>query len=180
MGGVIRVVVDVKFYAVATWLFGIVVGIISWSSASFIRALFPVIFRQYWFILPYLFVVIISPVINKSYRKKESIYVMFAVLVIIGCTLFYAKAYAYLKYMWLFVIWYYIGGLIRKYNVDAKTSMSDCVLLLLAIPLVFLYIYLADTLFLSSSVNIVPNDSQFWRFSIFPILGGVGLFCIYS
>ena len=179
IGSLKRVILDVKLYAFLTWLFAILIGIVVFTWKQFLCALFPVIMTQYWFILPYLVVFFVSPLINRFLRTPRKVLLLFILYAIAGVVIFCIHTFMYVKFIWIFFIWYSIGGLMRQYNIIEKIKSIYIVLLLSVVLLSYLYIVFADYIFINNGVNIVPQSSFFWRFSPAPILGGAGIMFLF-
>lgn len=161
----------------------LICGLTTFSWKSLLEASFPIVFRQYWFVIPFLFVVLFSPFINRLLKNKTYLIIWFVGLTIIGAFLFLLNAFYYIKFIWIFCIWYSIGALVRLNEWDVK--MLNCsyiwdLILLSFIILPFLYIIGSDLLLVKSGIDIVPKSSQFWRYNPAPILGGLGLFLLFS
>lgn len=182
-GGVKRVVVDVKLYVLLIWTILLLCGLIPFSWKSLLKASFPIVFRQYWFVIPYLFVVLSSTFINRLLKDKTYLLLWFLVLTIVGTSLFLLDVFYYLKFIWIFSIWYSIGALVRIYKWDekmVKRSFIWDIILMSSIWLSFLYIIGSDILLDKYSIDFVPKSSLFWRYNPAPILGGLGLFFCFS
>lgn len=71
--GIRRVVMDVRFYAFTIWVVTFISGLNSFHPSQFVGAFLPiVVFPQYWFVLPYLLVCLLSPLLNKIVYKAPS------------------------------------------------------------------------------------------------------------
>ena len=58
--GLMRVVKDVKFYAFTTWLLVVALGFVKFSITGGVLSLLPIIYSQYWFVAPFLLVLVLS------------------------------------------------------------------------------------------------------------------------
>lgn len=77
--GVKNIVVDVKFYSILMFFIAVLIGKQTFSLKTVVLAMFPVLFSQYWFVIPFLFVCLIGPWLNEIVRtldKKSSLFFM--------------------------------------------------------------------------------------------------------
>lgn len=126
---IIELWLQVLFYTVTiTALF----SILSPSSVSFlewIKALFPVMFNQYWYFSSYfalfLFIPLLNVILEKTEKNKLLIY-LGIILFFFGVvqTLFFSEAFGTndgYSTIWLMIL-YLVGGYIRKYGVGKNVK----------------------------------------------------------
>lgn len=80
---IVRLVTDVKFYSLIIYSVIIIIGINEFTIGGLVTALFPFVYKMYWFILPYLVVFAISPWLNYilASSSKSTLYWFFGSLV---------------------------------------------------------------------------------------------------
>lgn len=70
--GIRNIVIDVKFYSLLMFIIAVILGKQILTIKTGILALFPIIFSQYWFVIPFLFVCLIGPWLNDIVRKLDT------------------------------------------------------------------------------------------------------------
>lgn len=122
---------------------------------------------------------LLSPIINWFLLNRNYIWYIFVLLIVIGIALFGLKAFMYFKFIWVFTIWYVVGGIIRLYELDKRSTRFEYILVSF-IVLAFLFIVFTDLLYINKGIDIRQVNSHFWRFSPIPIIGAAGIFIIFS
>ena len=120
------IITQVLFYSISVYLFLLLSHLISFSVSDF-RVLFPVLFREYWFVTEYVGMIILSPFMNRlissmsSTEYKHLIFVIISLFVIYQSVFFFCGGLALgrgMDIVW-FVCLYFIGAYLRLYcNID--------------------------------------------------------------
>lgn len=113
--GLMRVVKDVKFYAFTTWLLVVALGFVKFSITGGVLSLLPIIYSQYWFVAPFLLVLVLSPCLNKlllAFTDKQRKW-YFALLLAIELVLPLIFAKTVSSNLGAFVLFYSIGAQLR-------------------------------------------------------------------
>ena len=132
---IVELWLQVFFYTVLiTALF----SIFSPSSVSFlewIKALFPVMFNQYWYFSSYfalfLFIPLLNIILEKTEKKQLLIYIGIILLFFSGVqTLFFSDAFVTnngCSAIWLMIL-YLVGGYIKKYGICKNVKPTKLVI----------------------------------------------------
>lgn len=181
--GIFRIVKDVKFYAFSIWLIVVSFGLIDFNVSGGVLSLLPIIYSQYWFVAPFLVILLLSPWINKilaemsSNQKKWYFGLLFVVELILP--LGYARGLA--SNIGVFVLFYSVGVQLR-YSQDLKQKLMkyDKILVvggfLLAISSLLLLDMLVPLIGLPQSLIMHFIE----RFSILPIISALGLLLLFE
>lgn len=114
---------QVLFYTISiTILFGVLVPS-SVSAMEWIKAIFPVMFNQYWYFSSYVALFLFIPLLNMILEKMEKRQLQFCIGMILFFfsvvqTLFYSDAFGTndgYSAIWLMIL-YLLGGYVRKYG----------------------------------------------------------------
>ena len=123
--GIRRVAMDVRFYALTIWLITFICGFITFHPSQFVGAIFPVVvFPQYWFVLPYLLVCLLSPLLNKIVSKAPTnqLIALLAVLVLAEFIFPVIGRKYFESQLVRFTAFYVIGACLNKYQ-DRLTAL---------------------------------------------------------
>lgn len=153
------------FYKVVILIIFTFLGITTLSKIETFKILMPINYNDYWFIAIYSFLYLISPLLNivikniNKYQHKLTIIIMFLILCVLS-TLTYQVAYNNNVGYSLsnFIMLYFIGAYISKYNIkilkkiDKKTIRIICILIML----------LSSSLntFIFASINSIQNRGE--------------------
>lgn len=113
--GLIRVITDVKFYAFVIWLTVVICKFVPYSIVGCVQAIFSIIYTQYWFVIPYIIVVLLAPWINLilAQASKKALYYYFGILVAVEIFLPLIKAPTVSSNLGVFILFYSIGNILR-------------------------------------------------------------------
>lgn len=174
-----RLILQVKFYAIVLPILAIVLFGATLSNKELIKAIFPIVFRQWWFFNTYLALYCLSPIlnflifkINKIQYKRFLIilFIMFSVFNTVYPTFNSEGGHGIYNFMFL----YLIGGYIKIHGTDKIGK----------------YTYLGAYLF--SSIGIVggnlvitiltkKNSTLLYNYdSVFVIISSVSLFMYFN
>lgn len=124
---IIELWLQVLFYTITiTFLFWIFVPSLV-SPMEWIKALFPVMFNQYWYFSSYVAIYLFIPLLNIILEKMEQRHLKYCIgfiLLFFSCaqTLFYTNVFGTndgYSVIWLMIL-YLVGGYIRKYGTGKK------------------------------------------------------------
>ena len=181
--GLMRVVKDVKFYAFTTWRLVFAVGFVAFSITGGVLSLLPIIYSQYWFVAPFLLVLVLSPCLNKlllAFTDKQRKW-YFALLLAIELVLPLIFAKTVSSNLGAFVLFYSIGAQLRYLpELENKLMRYNKGLTIAGFGLAIASILLLDIV--TPVLGFTANLSMHFigRFSILPIIGALGLFLLFS
>ena len=180
--GVKRVVVDVKFYAFLIWMLFILLRTYPITAKGVIGALLPIVYPQYWFVLPFLLVIILAPFINNiiSNSNKKQITSFFIVLAAIELIMPVIHSKSVCSNLGLFILYYSVGALIGKNESIYRKLLTNRWWLSLSSLVVYLVILCLLLFKTKTGIDIVPSNSMAWRFSPIPLMCAIGLFMVFS
>lgn len=115
--------VQTWFYSVFTFLFLVLIHGVAFSKGMLIKSLFPFIFQNYWFVLYYLLLLFIAPLLNSAFSNMSKSKYRLVLLVLIGFFIVWNNVIAPIApitdldgfSLSLFLILYCVAGYIRKY-----------------------------------------------------------------
>lgn len=139
---------QIFFYSICIFVFGLVTGIIKFSTAHLTKALFPIITENWWFPTTYFVLFLIHPYLNRLLTglEKHQYQRLLVLLLTIWCIVPTVTSFPLASNPLLeFVLFYVIAGYIRLFGFGAKLKSKH-----------FLYLWLLATAFtyLSSIVLI--------------------------
>lgn len=175
--GIRNIVIDVKFYSLLMFIIAVILGKQILTIKTGILALFPIIFSQYWFVIPFLFVCLIGPWLNDIVRKLDTKGVIYfyglqfiaiLLLPIIGNA-------SVASNITLFIFYYSIGAGLSIHNGKFRFIERNKYTLAL---MGFL-----SAIFLCYAIDYIGNPLIFnrliGRFSPIPLLTALGLLYIF-
>lgn len=112
---IVNFAITVEFYSVMVYIICLCTRVCSLSVTGIIKSVFPIMYTSYWFIVPYFFLYLFIPLLNKIINDlyhDKLIYVI-AVLILVETLLPIIKADTISSNFGLFVLYYIIGALIR-------------------------------------------------------------------
>lgn len=180
--GLLRLVIDTKFHSLWVWLFILAIGVYDFSIGGLIKSLFPIVLKQYWFVLPFIVVCAIAPWINQILRNSDSktLKWYFGSLIMIEMILPLVGATTVSSNVGLFILVYSIGALLKKE--DAFLSFVNSyryLLLICGYGGGILFITAMDMIVvkygLNPSLSMILTD----RFSFLPSIAAISLFVIF-
>ena len=158
---VLKLLAEVWFYSFATTLFAILILHQDISMGLIQSTLFPIITHRYWFITGYIFLIILSPFINRCLNnisaKEHFVLCVFLILVSYGLRMiddsFYLSEYS------TFVVIYTIAAFIRLHPQEIFTNLKNSIILLIGS---------SSTLLLLSVMNVFMNYDGPQDFGLIP------------
>ena len=173
-----RLLIDVHFYSISIYVLVILFGICHFSLGGGIKALFPIVFTQYWFILPYITIFFLAPWLNyfiASLTTKRLLFFLIF-LFLIECILPIINAKTISSNVGLFIFFYSVGAILKKSKLFFQViSNLKFVLILGSLILCYLLNFMEITqgfFFHASSANAM-------RFSFLPLSFALGLFVLF-
>lgn len=100
-------------------------GLIQFNLKDFIKAFFPTIYKQYWFVTAYIVMYILSPYINKlifSLDKKHFFKFILLLLCLVSFIPTFFRSDLLLTQIAQFLLLYYLGAYIRLYPNKATSN----------------------------------------------------------
>lgn len=176
---------EVFFYSILLYLVMVILGDNNLSTISFLKALFPISFNQYWFICVYLYMYLCSPFLNLLLmRLHQKAYCMLLglgwILMVIPASIPVISTFnteAGNGILWFFML-YCTGGYFCKYPPKHKARTSFFVaggLLCLSIILEVLVLHVSTWIGFDGK-----GVGRFSSFDSFPIYGAaVAIFCAF-
>lgn len=178
-------------YSVGFMLVFRITGIEKWNKVDTLKTFFPLAYNQYWFITVYLYLLLLSPFINKFLNSlsKENYNKLLAVLTIIFViipTIFYSNGLIGSTQtpmgILLFVYVYILGAYIKLYGIKffENKKLRNIVLICLGYIIVLLIVLIGKKL---EQKNIFwANLFAYYREmnSIFILIPSIALFYIFK
>lgn len=162
-------------YSLVFFVFSVLITGEDFFGGHFVKSLFPIIFKRYWFMTAYISLYIFTPFINLliSLIPKEKFLFLIYVSVFSGFVIpTFTTADLYFNELFQFFTIYCIGGYIRKYiNVDQICKYTNFLLIVLVFCLVISTVIIEG---IASEILILSNYGSYFlnRNSIFILLLG--------
>lgn len=181
----LQLLLQVFFYSICIFLVFWGCGLEEFHVAKLIKAIFPTVFKQYWFFTAYVVLYLLFPYLNKLFHalnQKQHLIFLAVFLFVWSVIPSFTNVYKYNMYgseIPQFILFYAIGAYLRTYPLNGKIEKKVG-----AVLTVFCTVFLwGSTLFFDWRGQTDSNDYKyitycFERNSIFIILLGVGLFFI--
>lgn len=186
--GLLRVVTDVKFYSVLMFAISIALGMNSLTLWG-VKCLFPIIYSQYWFVQPFLCVLLLAPWINLIIDKLNTHNVCKAILVLACIEWIFPMILAptVSSNVGHFILVYSIGAVIRKEKMpnrvrdilNNKTCNYGLILVGLLVTLGLLLAIDFALPQIGKEINSKLYMTFIGRFTFLPILTSLGLFLCF-
>ncbi len=181
--GIIRLILDVKFYAFSVWLVALALGVYSFSFGGLTKYLFPIVFKQYWFVLPFLTVCAIAPWINDILRKStpKTLKWYFVIMILIEMILPLIGAITISSNVGLFILVYSIGAIIKKEEkLFSFVNRYRLLLIGCGYGIAIGSLYFIDLMCAKLGISCDYSMVLISRFSFVPILASLGLFLVFK
>ena len=175
--GIRNIVIDVKFYSILMFFITVMIGEQVFNLKTTLLALFPILFSQYWFVIPFLCICLISPWLNEiigKLDKKTAFYfyclqfLFILILPIIGNSSIASN-------ITLFVFYYCLGAGLNIHKDWFKIFEDNKYLLSI--------LAFGGAVIVCCAIDIMGTPLIFnrliGRFSPFPLFTAVGLFYIF-
>ncbi len=129
----IKLILQVFFYSVVIFAVMCAAGIIEFSIKEAVKALFPAIFKKYWFFSAYILLYILSPFINKlinSLNRKNHLILIAVLWLIWGLIPLVSGSDFYGTHFSELLILYLVGSYLRIYpdNIFSKAKTRKILL----------------------------------------------------
>lgn len=114
--GLLRLVIDTKFHSLWVWIAVLLIGVYDFSIGGLVKSLFPIVLKQYWFVLPFIVVCAIAPWINQILKNSDSktLKWYFGSLIMIEMLLPIMGATTVSSNVGLFILVYSLGAFLKK------------------------------------------------------------------
>lgn len=188
--GILYLVGDITFYSIAILIVGIKMGFIIPSISAIVYGILPIIYKQYWFFVPYIALVIISPLINKCIElsDKKQLQLMFGFLIVVELILPMINSTTVASNFGLFILIYSIGAILNRESIAKKVketkihifAIASAIMILITIIMVMICNILQKNFGLNPSLCNMAVKVITGRFSIFPIMISVPAFICVS
>ncbi len=181
---ILRLIFQVEFYSILIYLLLVLLNIQPFEIKDFIKSVFPISFKSYWFVTSYIILYLFHPYINKllnALNKKEHFNLICLMFIIFSVLHFITTSDYYGNELIQFLLFYSIGGYLSKYpnNLlgDKKNNLKITVI---SATIIILSIILID--YLGKYYSIFNSHSTYFlsRTSPFAILFCVGLFDLFA
>lgn len=121
---VLSIILQVFFYNLIINSILKISGLISYTTIDFLRQINPLNFSSYWFLQCYLVTYLLSPYINDFIQKADRIFLKKCIFILFLCVSIipyftFAVLYSNNGFnVFLFILMYFIGAYIKKYNLN--------------------------------------------------------------
>lgn len=180
--GLLRLIIDTKFHSLWVWIVVLLIGIYDFSIGGIVRSLLPIVYKQYWFILPFIVVCAIAPWINRILKESspEILKWYFASLIVVEMLLPLIGATTVSSNVGLFILVYSIGAMLKKESVFFNyVNRNKYLLIFIGYGLGYFSIMILDIIVHRYGID--PSFSQVLinRFSFLPTIAALGLFVLF-
>lgn len=176
--GLIRVITDVKVYAFVIWGAVVMLGFIPFTIMGGLKSVLSIIYPNYWFVLPYLAVFMLSPWINLVLHQasNKALKYYLGIMIAIEMLLPLMKAPTISSNVGLFVLLYSLGFLLRTKKISIfKKDKTPILLLLTGFMTAIISLIILDLVLPVFNLNINLSMMLIGRFSFLPVLSAIGL-----
>lgn len=180
--GLLRLVVDTKFYSLLVWIFVLTIGVYDFSIGGLVKSLLPIVYNQYWFVLPYIVVCAVAPWINQILKTLDSktLKWYFGTLIMVEMILPLVNATSVSSNVGLFILVYSIGALLKKDNLFLSyINKYKYLYLICGYGGGILYIACMDVIIEKYGLTTSLSMALINRFSFLPSIAAVSLFVIF-
>ena len=150
------------------------------SKGEIIKSIFPITFKNNWFITIYLMFIMIVPYLNmiiKQLNQKQLLRVSFTLFILYFGISFIKESYDFNKII-LFITIYFIVNYFKKYMENFWNNKKRCSILLL-IGIISLILLQFVTNFLGLKVESLKNYQLYWVSNNNPILFVIAITLFY-
>lgn len=180
--GLLRLVIDTKFHSLWVWIAVLLIGVYDFSIGGLVKSLFPIVMKQYWFVLPFIVVCLIAPWINQIIKNSDSktLKWYFGLLIMIEMVLPLIGATTVSSNVGLFILIYSIGATLKKEERFLSFVTQNKYLLLIGgYGGGILFIAATDLFVARFQLNPVFSMILTDRFSFLPSIAAISLFVIF-
>ena len=187
---IINIIGDVWFYKVIILSIVLIFGLQQLSKLDILLNLSPINHKEYWFMNCYLILYLISPILNKIISNSDKnemkkiiliIFIIVSILSTVSNQLIFNNEYGYSVSN--FILLYFIGAYINKYNINLNTKdIIKYLLLLIGINVLLNYIgsYLLNKNSLSNYFGTIITSSSFVYDNPIVIIQSILYFLIFK
>ena len=177
----ILLIFEVSFYSTIIYLMFVLLKLETFSVINLIKNIFPITFKQYWFMTAYIVLYIFAPFINiflNNMNRKQYINFIVISLLIFSILHMITTSDYYGNELIQFILFYSLGGYLKKYN-NNIFSRKYKLLLIVTSLLLIISVIIFDLI--GIKINIVAIHSSYFysRSSIISILFSVSLFILF-
>ncbi len=176
----------VLFYSISIYLVLILIGVRQFNTSECIKAFFPILTKEYWFVNCYLLLYILSPFLNKFIKslEKKEFQRLLVILLVVFCiltsilpsnyTLDATRGYGIL---W-FIVLYFVAAYIRIHiQIKHKNYINLCIYMIVTILSIIVAIGLRN---ISLESGIKDYSSRLFNYNfIFVLISSVALFIYF-
>ena len=185
-----NLILDVWFYKVFFLIIVLIFGLRELSKLDILLNLSPINHKEYWFMNCYLILYLLSPILNKIISKSERkelkqivilLFIICSILSTISNQIVFNNEYGYSVSN--FILLYFIGAYISKYNIKLKTKeILKYIVLLVSINVLLNYIgnYLLYKNSLFNYIGTIITSSSFVYDNPIVIIQSVLYFLLFS
>ncbi len=115
---IVRVILQVFFFSVSIYIVLVALGLVPFSLQGTIKALFPILFNQYWFATTYVVFCLLSPFLNRllnGFTQKQYLIFLGIMLLVWSVLPTFGAGHMGSNEMCQFLLFYSIGAFVRKY-----------------------------------------------------------------
>lgn len=176
--------IQTVFYSAGIYMLIVVLGFQSFSVANMIKAAFPIIFMQYWFVGVYVILCIFSPFINmflNSLDRREHCKFNYIMLVLFSILPTFTSAMDYGNAIVQFILFYSMGAYMSRYkNHEDKTFIQKYKMIaIISAVLLVLSVIVFDLLGTKIEKFNTISTYFFNRTSVLAIVFSVALFGVF-
>lgn len=180
--GLLRLVIDTKFHSLWVWIAVLLIGVYDFSIGGLVKSLFPIVLKQYWFVLPFIVVCAIAPWINQILKNSDSktLKWYFGSLVMIEMVLPLVGATTVSSNVGLFILVYSLGAILSKEKrLLSYIKSKKYLLLICGYGGGILFIAATDLIVAKFGINPAFSMILTDRFSFLPSIAAISLFVIF-
>lgn len=178
---ILKIYFQVAFYSLSIYLIFVLMGIEKFSYNTLITCIFPITFKQYWFVTTYVILMIMTPYLNiviDKLDKKEYLKLIIFSLIVVSIIPFFTNQTFANNEITEFILFYLIGGYLRKHAI--KVNKKQYVLLIFVIAILLGSVLIFDVLETKYNIFVVNSTYLFRRKSPFAIVLSAILINIFA
>lgn len=183
----LQLLLQVFCYSFCIYIIFVCCGLEEFHIAKLIKAVFPTVFKQYWFFTAYVVLYLLFPYLNKmlhALNQKQHLIFLAVFLFIWSVIPSFTNIYKYNMYgseIPQFILFYAIGAYMREYPLNGKTEKKvGIVFVVFCTAVLWSSTLLFDWLGQTNADDYKYITYCFERNSILIILLGVGLFLVFK
>lgn len=177
--------IEVLFYSLLIYVALLLTNKVNFGYKAFLKSLFPIILRNYWFVTVYMVLYILSPFLNKlihSLNKQQYFYLILIILVLFSLwstiippadTINYGGSYSI---SW-FICLYLISGYLKLFYSNKQINKSLCILVYLIASIINVVAYFVIK---ALNINLILPDFLYNYYSITVLISAISLFLFFK